>query len=585
MTGRRVPAAALRAAFLRRWVVAVLLINLFVAGLMGLFLNQSRRQYEDQSAVTVANLSLALQGDLEGTLGNVNIGLFAMADEYARQLAAGRFDVAAMDRFIALLQPRLPEADALRMADAAGTVLCGTDVVAGSAVNITDRPYFIHLRNDPRAGLVFSGPHESRVNNKWVLTFARRLNGPDGGFAGVVSAPVALDQFVSAFAAIDVGRHGSISLRDGELRIFARYPVPAVDDVIGRVLPVPPLQALVDQGGASATYVTDRTLDGVERRFSVRRIADHPLYIVVGRSTDEDLTAWRAQAAQAGLLLVLFFLGTLASSWLIYRVWQRQVAAADEAARAEEQVRRLNDELERRVVKRTAQLEVANKELEEFSYSVSHDLRSPLRAIVGFSQILEEDYAPRLDDEGRRLLGVVRENGLRMGRLIDGILAFLHLGRQPLRPAMVDLATLAREVFAELAPAVRQPSFAVDTLPAAHGDPAMLRQVLVNLLSNSIRFTAREEQATIQMGGSAGEAENTYFVRDNGIGFDMRYADKLFRVFERLHGDAQLEGSGIGLAMVRRIIHRHGGHVWAEGKIGEGATVYFTLPTTRGETQ
>jgi signal transduction histidine kinase len=581
MTGGR--AAISRVAVVRSWVGAVLLVNLFVAGLAVLLLNQSRRQLEDQAAANVANLSLALQGDIAGTLQSVNLALFAMADEYARQLAAGGFDVAAMDRFIARQRPRLPEVDALRMADAAAKVVCGTDVIPGSAVDIADRAYFIRLRDDAKAGLVFSGPLQSRVNRKWVVFFARRLDRPDGRFAGVVYAPVALDQFISLFAGIDVGRRGSISLRDREGRILARYPVPADGGVIGRALSVPQFLALAEADGELAAYVSDRTVDGVERRFSVRRIPGQPLYIVVGRSTVDDLATWRDQAAKAGLLLVLFLVGTLASSWLIYRGWQRQVAAADEVARAEEQVRRLNSELEQRVAERTAELEAANKELEEFSYSVSHDLRSPLRAIDGFGRILEEEYGPRLDDEGRRLVGIVAENARRMGLLIDGILAFLHLGRQPLRVLPVDMDALARDVFAELAPADRRIGFEVGNLPPARGDAGMLRRVLAELLSNAIRFSARDDQALIQVGGSDGEEQNSYYVRDNGIGFDMRYADKLFRVFERLHGDAQLEGTGIGLAMVKRIVHRHGGRVWAEGKIGEGATVYFTLPTNKGE--
>lgn len=566
------------AVLLRRLVTIVVLINLFVAGEQAWSLHQSRRQYEEQAATLVRNLSQVLERDIAGTIDRIDMALLATADEYVRQRAGGRAETRAMNRYIGMLHSHLRNVDALRMTDAQGVVVYGNDVASGSAVSVADRPHFIRLRDDPKSGLTVSLPQQSRFNKKWVIVFARRVDQPDGTFAGMVYAPVVLEQFSNAFAAIDMGRLGSMSLRDRELRILARYPKPKAPEVIGRTLPVPPLQALVESGGSYASYVTDATVDRVERRFSVRRISNHPLYIVVGRSTKESLAPWRDQVAQAVLLFALFCLGTLISSWLIYRRWMGQLAAAAETTRAEEAVRQLNAELERRVIERTAQLEAANKELEEFSYSISHDLRSPLRAIAGFSEILIEDYGPRLDDEGRRLLSVVRDNGLRMGRLIDGILHFLHLGRQPLHPSTVDMVALAREVFAELAPVGRQVRFHVDDLPTAQGDLDMLRQVLARLMSNAVKFTSSKAEGVVEVGGTPGEEQNTYFVRDNGIGFDMRYANKLFHVFEHLHGEEQFRGTGIGLAIVKRIILRHGGRVWAEGRVGDGATIYFTLP-------
>ncbi len=240
----------------------------------------------------------------------------------------------------------------------------------------------------------------------------------------------------------------------------------------------------------------------------------------------------------------------------------------------------LNRDLEQRVTERTAQLEAANKELEAFSYSVSHDLRTPLRAIDGFSHILLDDYAGKLDEEGKRLLNVVRDNTSRMGQLIDDILKFSRAGRLEMTFAEIDMERLAREVVEELQPSVDSSKLQleIEHIPLARGNRAMMRQVFVNLFSNAIKFSSTREVVRIKVGGSVEGGEAVYYVKDNGVGFDMQYAGKLFGVFQRLHGVTEFEGTGIGLAIVKRIITRHGGRVWAEGEVNEGATIHFALP-------
>lgn len=229
------------------------------------------------------------------------------------------------------------------------------------------------------------------------------------------------------------------------------------------------------------------------------------------------------------------------------------------------------------------QLHAANKELEAFSYSVSHDLRAPLRSVDSFSRIVLEDYGPQLDDEGRRLLNVVRSEAHRMGQLIDDLLAFSRLGRQSMKMMECDMTQLAQDVFDSLDSALRSriQKFDLRPLPPTFGDRAMLRQVLINLLSNAVKFTGQQPSPTIEVGCSTGNGCNTYYVKDNGVGFDQRFAEKLFVVFQRLHTEDEFEGTGVGLALVQRIISRHGGKVWATAELNQGATFYFSLPTER----
>lgn len=243
---------------------------------------------------------------------------------------------------------------------------------------------------------------------------------------------------------------------------------------------------------------------------------------------------------------------------------------------AEDGIRRLNEHL----VVRGEELEAANKEMEAFSYSVSHDLRAPLRGVDGFSRILLEEYGPNLDEEARRLLSVVRGEAQRMGHLIDDLLAFSRMGKQEMQNTFCDMAQLAQSAFEQIDAAAqsRVRRFAVKELPPAYGDKAMLRQVLFNLVANAVKFSAHKDQPEIEVGGAAVDGVTTYYVKDNGVGFDQRFAAKLFGVFQRLHREDEFEGTGVGLALVKRIILRHKGKVWAEGRVNEGATIYFALP-------
>jgi signal transduction histidine kinase len=266
-----------------------------------------------------------------------------------------------------------------------------------------------------------------------------------------------------------------------------------------------------------------------------------------------------------------------------------------ERRKADAELQQLNLELEKRVADRTHQLEAANRELEGFSYSVSHDLRAPLRSLIGFSAMLEEEHGADLDSEARRKLSVIQKEAQRMGVLTDSLLSFSQLGRASMKLGDIDMTGLARETFDGLTAHLGaqqgaqrtgpQIEFRLASLPRGRGDRVLFGQVWTNLIANAIKFTARREQPLIEVSAISDDKENVYFVRDNGAGFDPRYQSKLFGVFQRLHHADEFPGTGVGLALVQRIVERHGGRVWAEGQPDAGATFYFAIPKARPKLQ
>ena len=295
------------------------------------------------------------------------------------------------------------------------------------------------------------------------------------------------------------------------------------------------------------------------------------------------LTTWYAGVGPAVLAVVLstacfsyFFAGPIYALYFV--TWAIVVASFVAVRRHREyEIGRLNKEL----AKRAAELEASNKELESFAYSVSHDLRAPLRHVVGFSELLQRHASSVLDDKSRRYMQTILESAKRMGNLIDDLLGFSRIGRAETKKTAVNLDQLVREVVAELGQETngRDIAWKIGALPACYGDRSMLKVVLVNLVSNAVKFTRMRKPAKIEI-GCAERKENQVevFVRDNGAGFDMQYVNKLFGVFQRLHRSEDFEGTGIGLATAQRIIHRHGGQMRAEGAVDQGASFYFSLP-------
>jgi len=300
----------------------------------------------------------------------------------------------------------------------------------------------------------------------------------------------------------------------------------------------------------------------------VNRIPATPWFLVTKMDIDEIYAPLRKQELTTLILVIALILATALGVGFL---WKRRYAKLLNISR---------EELEQHVAERTKELADANRELETFSYSVSHDLKSPLRAIDGFATLLEQDYSNKLDDEGKRLLRVIRSGAMAMSQLINDLLEFSMLNRKPLVKTNIDMNKLVRDIWAGFEGDLkgRNISIDIDDLPEISGDMAMIREVVVNLLGNSLKFTSHKKDAVIKVGAVGEKNEIVFSVRDDGVGFDMTYKDKLFAVFQRLHGKDEFEGTGIGLALVQRIIHRHGGRVWAESKVGEGAVFYFSLP-------
>lgn len=518
----------------------------------------------------VAQLAATTLSEKFARLVDVGVSL-ATRVRFRELVAGGRWEEASG---ILREVPRdLPFIERLFLTDVEGTLRADVPQLPGvRGVNFAYREWYQGVRRDwrPYVSPVYQRAAKPRLD---VFAVAVPIKKTGGDAAGILVLQLRTDTFFAWARGFEVAPEEFVYVVDakGQVAFHSKLPVQV---------------GIIDYSGAPAVQRLQRGERGVEIAVdpyareevvsSYAPAAAHGWGVV----TQQPARAAFAAKDQQLRRLLWAYGATLAFFIVVIYLASRIVVERRQA----EEDRRVRAELERRVAERTVQLEAANQELESFSYSVSHDLRTPLRAIDGFSRILGEDYNERLDGEGRRLLRVIRDNSRQMGQLIDDLLAFSRLGRKPLAVTEIDMTALAQRVFEELQAGSggRATALRLSPLPAATGDPTLIRQAWVNLLSNAIKFSGQRADPVIEVSGNEDGHSRVYCVRDNGAGFDMQYYDKLFRVFQRLHSADQFPGTGVGLAIVQRVIARHGGRVWAEGKVGEGAAFYFALPGGEG---
>jgi signal transduction histidine kinase len=526
---------------------------------------QVREQALEDAQQRSLQLADAMAGQIDGLLSSLDTALLRMRRDWLMDRGTEAFAGQVRETL-----DTLPEGfvDYISVVDATGHVVYNS-LGAESGVYVGDRPHFQAQR---AAGdrLLVGTPVQSRLSGRWVFIVSRPVL-RDGVFDGTVHLLVSTNYVAQRLAALALDSGDMVALVHPDGHLLAR----STDNASAMSLRVPADRPfLSDTRNLAGNFQFDSTVDQQWRIGGWRRLPDSGLVVVLGLSL-EGILAPVLPALQRDRTIKLVVSALLVGSGGLV------VFLLGRVARSQSELRRLTAELEQRVAERTRELAMLNAELESFAYSVAHDLRTPLRSIHGFATVLEEEQAGTLGEKGHQHLKRIQSAAGRMGRLITDLLSMTQLSRATLKVAPVNLSGMAREIAAELqrlAPQ-RQVVWQIESGLRAEADPVLVRAVLQNLLGNAWKYTGQTVDARISFTReSTRDGMHTFCVRDNGAGFDMAYVLQLFQPFKRLHANDEFEGTGVGLATVRRIVERHGGSVSGEGAVGQGAVFRFSLP-------